>query len=150
MFRVCARSHRYPARKVHAQYYTVICGLLGSTMFFYVISQTARFSRKKLLNITCVFQISLQLLSEIFLILRRTERDVINAYWASCNMLVILVIYEWNLNFLDKFLKNTQISYLMKISPVGAELFRADGRTDRQTYTHDVANSRFSQLCEPA
>jgi len=30
----------------------------------------------------------------------------------------------------------------MKIHPVGAELFHADGWTDR----HDVANSRFSQF----
>ena len=34
----------------------------------------------------------------------------------------------------------------MKIRPVGAELFHADGRTDR----HDEANSRFSQFCERA
>jgi hypothetical protein len=27
------------------------------------------------------------------------------------------------------------------------ELFLADGRTDRQTYRHDEANSRFSQFC---
>ena len=32
----------------------------------------------------------------------------------------------------------------MNICPVGAELFRAEGRTDR----HDKANSRFSQFCE--
>jgi hypothetical protein len=32
----------------------------------------------------------------------------------------------------------------MKIYPVGAELFHADGRTDR----HDKANSRFSQIGE--
>jgi hypothetical protein len=32
----------------------------------------------------------------------------------------------------------------MKIRPVGAELFHADGQTDR----HDEANSRFSQFCE--
>ena len=32
----------------------------------------------------------------------------------------------------------------MKILPVGAELFHADGRTDG----HDEANSLFSQLCE--
>ena len=32
----------------------------------------------------------------------------------------------------------------MKISPVGAELFHADGQTDR----HDEANSRFSKSCE--
>jgi hypothetical protein len=34
----------------------------------------------------------------------------------------------------------------MKIRPVGAELFRADGRTDK----HDETNSRFSQFCERA
>ena len=31
----------------------------------------------------------------------------------------------------------------MKIHPVGAELFRAGGRTDG----HDVTNRRFSQFC---
>jgi hypothetical protein len=34
----------------------------------------------------------------------------------------------------------------MKIRPVGAKLFHADGRTDR----NDEANSSFSQLCERA
>jgi len=33
----------------------------------------------------------------------------------------------------------------MKISPVGAELFRADGRTDGQR--HGEANSRFLKFC---
>jgi len=31
------------------------------------------------------------------------------------------------MNFLDRFLKNDQISNLMKIGPVGADLLRADG-----------------------
>ena len=35
---------------------------------------------KKLLNIKCVFLISLQLLSETFLILRRNEREMIKKY----------------------------------------------------------------------
>ena len=34
----------------------------------------------------------------------------------------------------------------MKILPVGAELFHADGTTDR----HDEDNSRFSQFCKRA
>ena len=42
------------------------------------------------------------------------------------------------------FEKITQISNFMKIHPVGAELFQADGRTD----SHNEANSRFPQLCE--
>ena len=45
------------------------------------------------------------------------------------------------------FQKIAKISNFMKICPVGAELFRADGQTDRQT---DEANSRFSQFCERA
>jgi len=38
------------------------------------------------------------------------------------------------------------MSNLKKILGVGAELFHADGQTDR----HDEANSSFSQFCERA
>ena len=39
----------------------------------------------------------------------------------------------------------------MKIRPLGAELFHADGgRTYRQPDIHDEANSRFSQISEHA
>jgi len=44
------------------------------------------------------------------------------------------------------FEKNTHISNFIKIRPVGAQLFHADGRTDR----YDDANSGFSQFCERA
>jgi hypothetical protein len=33
----------------------------------------------------------------------------------------------------DRFSKNTLISNLMKMRPVGGELLHGDGRTDRQT-----------------
>ena len=36
----------------------------------------------------------------------------------------------------------------MKILAVGAELFHADRRTDRETDRHDENNSRFSQIFE--
>jgi len=52
--------------------------------------------------------------------------------------------------FLDRFSKNTQISNFIKIRPVGAELFHADGRLDGQTDRHDEANSRFLQFYELA
>jgi len=36
------------------------------------------------------------------------------------------------INFVIRFLKNTQISNLMKIHPVEPELFQADGRSERR------------------
>jgi len=47
---------------------------------------------KKLLNLKSVFRISLQLLSEIFFILRIIERDIIKyVYLSSCKVPFILV-----------------------------------------------------------
>jgi len=45
-----------------------------------------------------------------------------------------------------QILENAQISKSMKIRPVGAELFHADGQTVR----HGEANSHFLQVCERA
>jgi hypothetical protein len=36
----------------------------------------------------------------------------------------------------------------MKIRPVGAVFFHADGRIHGQTDIHDEADNRFSQFCE--
>jgi hypothetical protein len=38
----------------------------------------------------------------------------------------------------------------MKIRPVEAELFHADGQRDRQTARHDEANNWSSKFCERA
>jgi hypothetical protein len=74
--------------------------------------------------------------STTFLILRRTERDmIINVYRSSCKVPSIIVRFSRTLNFLERLSKNTQLSSFMKIRPVGAELFHADGQTDRQTMT---------------
>ena len=43
---------------------------------------------------------------------------------------VILVRFYSNLNFLDRLSKTAQIANSMKIRPVEAELFHANGRTD--------------------
>jgi hypothetical protein len=44
----------------------------------------------------------------------------------------MLVLVYRHLRFYDRISKNPQISNLMKILPVEAELFHADGRTDTQ------------------
>ena len=70
----------------------VICGLPRSTIFFHIISQTALFKKQGAQHKMCV-QIFSTNVSEIFLILRRTECDVVkNVYWSSCKVPVILVL----------------------------------------------------------
>jgi hypothetical protein len=46
--------------------------------------------------------------------------------------------------FLERLSEEAQVSNFIEILPVGAELFHADGRTDRL----EKANNRFSQFCE--
>ena len=94
---------------------------------------------KVLLNTTCVLIFSTNL-SETFLILRGIKRYTnINGHRSSCEVLAILVIFQWNLNFLERFSKNSQITNFMKIRPVGDG--RTEGRTNRQTDRHAMANS---------
>jgi len=73
-----------------------------------------------------------------------------HVYWSSCKVHFILVRFSCNLNFLDRFFKNLQISNFMKLRPVVPELLRADGRTDGQNDRYDDANSCFPQFCERA
>jgi len=66
------------------------------------------------------------ILSETLLIQRDTERHTINnLHWPSCNALVSFVF----LNCINRFWKNTQVSNLMEIRPLGAELFQTDEQT---------------------
>jgi len=71
--------------------HVVICGLSGSTIFSTLSHKQQDFRKKKVMEIKmCVF--SLQRLSETFLIVRRNERDmIINVYWSSYKVHVILV-----------------------------------------------------------
>ena len=109
------------------------CALLSSvtclTVPYFPINATIL--KKKKLNAKCVFWLSLRLLLETFLIVRRNKRDIaINVCWSSCKVPVILVRFWRDLHFLDRFWKNLQASNFMKIRPVGPEMLPC-GRTDR-------------------
>jgi hypothetical protein len=121
-------------------------GLPGSTT---CLKNSTNFGGKKIKHNT-VLWFSLQFFSyETFLILRITERDTNNAYGSLCKVPVILVRFWLNLNVLDICLKNTQISNLMKIRPVGADLLHADGRTDMTKLNvsfRNIANAPKTKL----
>ena len=131
--RVCVYSHRHRCKQC-------ACAILSSSawpavQYFSTFSHKRHDFRKKMFKClwtqNVCFDFSLQLLSEAFPILRRTERDLIRSVnWFSCTVPVILVRFSWKLNFLDRNSKNTQISNFLKFRPLGAELFHADGRTD--------------------
>ena len=70
---VCVCSLSYPACKAHAPH----CHLWPLAPAYFCSSSYKRYDfRKKLLNITCVFLFSLQVLIEPFLILRRIQGDI--------------------------------------------------------------------------
>jgi len=151
IFWVCVCGLRYPACNAHAPYCHLWPVLPYNIFPYYFINGTI-FEKKKRLNIKCVFWFSLQLLFGKILRLRSTDRDMIkNLYWSSYKLPVIFVRFDWKLNFLNRFSKNAQTWNVMKIRPVGAEVFhaegRTDGRTDRQTNRNDKAVSSFSQYC---
>ena len=67
---------------------------------FPTLSHKLHYFRKKSLNTKCVFWFSLQLLFETFLILRKTERDIIkNVYRSWCEVSVVTVRFEETANF---------------------------------------------------
>ena len=116
--------------KAHALYYIGICGLSGCTIFFYIVLWTAWFLEKRYWRQNVWFDFSLQLSSEVFLVLRRTRRDIIiNVHMSICKVLVIIGLFKWKSNFLNRFSKNIHIIFNENPSS-GAELFHANGRTD--------------------
>jgi len=87
-------------------YYIVIYGKSAYTTFFHIIMNMILEEKKKLLNIKCVYWISLHFLTKIFPVRRRTEGDIIiNVYRSSCKMPFIFVRFWLILTFLDRFPK---------------------------------------------
>jgi hypothetical protein len=91
----------------------------------------------------------LQILSATFFIIRRTQREIIiNVLRSSSKVPAVLVGFQGNLHFVDRFSKNPGISNSMEPRPVKAELFHADGQTHKQMGGHrrDKTDSRYSQM----
>jgi hypothetical protein len=88
------------------------CAILSSVAYlalqnFSTLSHKRHNFRKRVIEYKMCVWFSLQLVSKAFLILRRTERDVIkNVYLSSSKVPDILVKLQWNLNYLNRFLNN--------------------------------------------
>jgi hypothetical protein len=76
------------------------------------------------------------------------QRDtIITDHRASRKVPVILATFEWSVNSLDRFSKNSEISHFINSFQWERILsVRTEGRTIRR----DEAHSLFSQLCEGA
>ena len=92
---------------------------------------------KMVLNTNRVFCFSLQLLSETFLILRRTERDMIkNVYRSSCNVLVIVWQILMEIEFSRQTFKKQSNMKLHENPSSGSRIFpcwtdvRSDGHNE--------------------
>jgi len=136
-FRECIGSLIYQACKANASFILSLMAVWLCNIYPHYLIKGTTFGKKILGHKMYVF-IFPTILSKAFLIIRITERDIINLCWYSSNVTVITVRFEWMSNCLERVSKNSQLSVSMKIRPVGAEFFHSHGRmekhTDRQTW----------------
>jgi len=132
LFWVRVYSHSYAARKAHAPCRIAVCGLFGYP-YFPALSHKL----KKIIteHKMCVL-IFPTTISETFAILRINPyiiTKVIHFYVQYC---LCLSDFSTTWMFSTDLGKNLQISYLMSIRQVGAELFQVNRTTDghRQTW----------------
>jgi hypothetical protein len=132
---VCICSLRYSACNAPAPY----CHPWPAPLYIFphFLINVTILEKIKLLDIKCVFRVSLQLFSETFFILRITERDKSKMYIClHRNHPLFVVTFQGNLNFLDRYSKSAEISNFNENQFVGSRVLTCgltDGRTDRRT-----------------
>jgi hypothetical protein len=151
VFRMFVCNLRYSECNAHAPYYILICGLSCCNIFFHITSWKEGFLGNKLVNLKCVVWFSLHLLSETFLSLRRTERDMIKQficlqvqYRYYCQISIKLEFYRL---VFEKY-SNTKFNE----NPSNKNQFVPCRWKGTETDGHDLTNSRFFflQFCEYA
>jgi hypothetical protein len=118
-----------------------VCGVCLCHIFpHYIIN--CKILNKKNIKHKSMFDF-LYLFSETFLILIRIQRDITNnVHRYSCHMLVILDMFQSNMDFLESFKKNRQIS--QKFFQSEPRCFtRTDNRADMMKLT--VAGCNFAK-----
>ena len=91
------------------------------------------FWKKVLEHNMCVLIFS-TILSETFLIIRNEREIITNLHRTSCKVTIFLAGFSWNLNFLNRLLKNTQMSKSWKDGRWEPSCsMRMDRWTQRQT-----------------
>jgi len=134
IFWVCVCRLRYPAGNAHATYWRHLWPVRLNNIFLLYLTNGTIFEEKYIehtISVVIFFKT----------LVENWARYDKNVYWILCKVPVILVrfLMKHDFFFATDFRKNTQISNFMKIRPVGAEFFHADGRmawwTDGQTDT---------------
>ena len=138
---MCVCSLSYPTSNAHASYYVVVCGLPGSTIFFDIVSQTARFFLKELLNIKCVFWFIAQILSKTFLILKKNSATDNHKYtelfmWSTRYFCQILMKFEFYRQIFEKY-SNIEFHENPSSGSWVVPCGRKERKTDRLADRHD-------------
>jgi len=137
---ICSFLH--PACNAHLPYFHLWPAQLWNIFPLHLIN--GKIFRKKVTeHKTCVLIFSTTFVWNISHSKKKWVRN--DKKCISVHVLYPLFVSNYNETWIFlTFLKNTQISYFMKIHPVGAQLFQMDGKMDR----HDKAKSPSLQFCE--
>ena len=113
--------------------------------FFTLFHEGQNFRKCVIENKICLLVFS-TILSEIFLILRRSWRDIfINVYSGSCNITCYYCQILMTIEFHGEFRKILYYQISLKKTVQWQTSYST--RTDGQTYRHEETNSGFSQFC---